>query len=186
VLPEFVAACGFANAKARAYEADDFLAAAVAREEKRGGTVLVASGDRDTYQLASPLTTILYPVRAGETARIDPAEVRARYGVDPAQVPDFIAIRGDPSDKLPGVPGVGAQGAASLLRKYGTLEKILADGRYPALAEQLRMFRDIATMNPKAPLPPLRDQTPTWDKAAALARKWELNQLATRLESLVS
>ena len=84
VLPEFVAACGFANAKAAGYEADDFLAAAVAAEEKRGGTALVASGDRDTFQLASERTTILYPLRAGEMARIGPAEVRERYGVDPA------------------------------------------------------------------------------------------------------
>src|SRR5215218_10781690 len=70
VLPQFVAACGFANAKAPGYEADDFLAAAVAAEERRGGIVLVASGDRDTFQLASASTTILYPVRAGEVARI--------------------------------------------------------------------------------------------------------------------
>ena len=77
LLPEFVAACGFANAKAAGYEADDFLAAAVAAEERRGGTALVASGDRDTFQLASGKTTILYPVRAGELARIGPAEVRA-------------------------------------------------------------------------------------------------------------
>jgi exodeoxyribonuclease III len=186
VLPEFVAACGFVNARAGGYEADDFLAAAVMREERRGGTVLVASGDRDTFQLASAATTILYPVRAGEIARIDPAAVRTRYGVEPAQVPDFIALRGDPSDRLPGVPGVGAQGAANLLRKYRTLEKLLAAGRYPQLAEQLRLYRAIATMNAKAPLPPLRDQVPTWDKAAALARKWELNQLATRLASLAS
>jgi exodeoxyribonuclease-3 len=121
VLPEFVAACGFANAKASGYEADDFLAAAVAAEERRGGAVLVASGDRDTFQLASARTTILYPVRAGEVARIGPAEVRSRYGVDPHQVPDFIALRGDPSDKLPGVAGLGAAGAAQVLRTYGTL-----------------------------------------------------------------
>jgi exodeoxyribonuclease III len=80
VLPEFVAACGFQNAKAPGFEADDFLAAAAAAEEKRGGIVLIASGDRDTFQLASDRTTILYPVRAGEMARIDPDEVRARYG----------------------------------------------------------------------------------------------------------
>ena len=183
-LPEFVAACGFANAKAAGYEADDFLAAAVAAARKRKGTVLVASGDRDTFQLASATTTILYPVRAGEMARIGPAQVRERYGVDPAQVPDFIALRGDPSDKLPGAPGVGATGAANLLRKYGTLEDLLAAGRFPAHAQKLRLFRSIATMNAKAPLPPLRDQRPSWDKAAALARKWELNQLAGRLEAL--
>ena len=82
VLPEFVAACGFENSKAPGYEADDFLAAAAASEEQRGGTALIASGDRDTFQLASERTTILYPVRAGEMARIGPAEVRERYGVD--------------------------------------------------------------------------------------------------------
>jgi len=183
-LPEFVAACGFQNAKAAGFEADDFLAAAAAKEEKRGGTVLVASGDRDTFQLASDRTTILYPVRAGEMARIGPSEVRARYGVNPAQVPDFIALRGDPSDKVPGAPGVGATGAATLLQRYGSLEAALKAGRFPAMAESLRLFRSIATMDKKAPLPSLRNQTPTWDKAAALAKEWQLNQLARRLEEL--
>jgi exodeoxyribonuclease III len=184
ILPEFVAACGFANAKAPGYEADDFLASAVAAEERRKGTVLVASGDRDTFQLASNATTILYPIRAGELARIDPAQVRARYGVNPEQVPDFIALRGDPSDKLPGAPGVGAAGAASLLRKYGTLEKALAAGRFSAHAERLRLFRTIAMMDAKAPLPPLRNQKPTWTGAAALVREWQLKQLAGRLKSM--
>ncbi len=184
VLPEFVAACGFANAKAAGYEADDFVAAAATREEKRGGTVLVASGDRDTFQLASARVTILYPQRGGEIARIGPAEVRARYGVDPRQVPDFIALRGDPSDKLPGAPGVGASGAASLIQRYGSLEAMLKAGRYPALAKELRLYRAIATMDRKAPLPPLRDQRPAWGRAAALARQWELNDLAKRLGQL--
>ena len=149
LIPEFVAACGFQNAKAPGYEADDFLASAAHVEEKRGGTVLIASGDRDTFQLASDCTTILYPVRAGEMARVDPAEVRARYGVEPAQVPDFIALRGDPSDKLPGASGVGATGAATLLQRYGTLEAALAAGRFPTQAKDLRLFRSIATMNPE-------------------------------------
>src|SRR5690606_35587411 len=114
LLPEFVTACGFAVGKAAGYEADDFLAAAVEAEEARGGTALVASGDRDAFQLASGKTTILHPVKAGEIARIGPAEVRQRYGVEPAQVPDFIALRGDPSDKIPGARGVGPTTAASL------------------------------------------------------------------------
>ena len=185
-IPEFVAACGFQNAKAPSFEADDFLASAAKAEEKRGGTVLIASGDRDTFQLASDRTTILYPVRAGELARIGPAEVRARYGVDPAQVPDFIALRGDPSDKLPGAPGVGATGAATLLQRHGSLEAVLKAGRFPAMAEQLRLFRSLATMSLKAPLPSLHNQKPTWNKAAALAAKWELKQLARRLEELGS
>ena len=114
VLPELVAALGFTNAKAPGYEADDFLAAAVSAEERAGGSALVASGDRDSFQLASSRTTILYPSRGGETARIGPEEVRQRYGVDPNQVPDFIALRGDPSDKLPGAAGVGPKRAAQI------------------------------------------------------------------------
>ncbi len=181
VLPEFVAACGFVNAKAPGYEADDFLAAAVAAEEQRGGTALVASGDRDAFQLASESTTILHPLRAGEMARIGPEEVRERYGVDPKQVPDFIALRGDPSDKLPGARGVGPKGAADLLRRYGTLEGILAAGQLAGEAEMLRLYRSIATMNAAAPLPSLGSQTPTWAAASALARTWGLKQLADRL-----
>jgi DNA polymerase-1 len=184
VLPQFVAACGFAYAKAPGYEADDFLAAAVAQEERRGGTVVVASGDRDAFQLASDGVTILHPVRAGEMARIGPAEVRERYGVDPAQVPDFIALRGDPSDKIPGAAGVGPKSAANLLRRYGSLEAALADGKFAAQAEQLRLYRSIATMDASAPLPSLPDQTPAWGAAAALAREWELNRLADRLSEL--
>jgi DNA polymerase-1 len=183
-LPEFVAACGFANAKAPGYEADDFLAAAVAAEERRGGTALVASGDRDTFQLASERTLVLYPVKAGEIARIGPPEVRERYGVDPAQVPDFIALRGDPSDRLPGAGGVGPKRAAALLRSYGTLDGILSAGLFASQAASLRLYRSIATMNPAAPLPSLRSQSPTWARAATLARGWALNRLAERLTEL--
>ena len=182
ILPDFVAACGFANAKAPGFEADDFLAAAVAREEKRrDGRAIVASGDRDAFQLASEKTTILHPVRAGEMARIDPAEVHERYGVRPKQVPDFIALRGDPSDKLPGARGVGPKKAADVLREYGSLEAALAAGRFAAEAEDLRLYRRIATVDASAPLPPLADQNATWAEASSLAEDWGLNGLAERL-----
>jgi DNA polymerase-1 len=184
VLPDFIAACGFASGKGGGFEADDFLAAAVAYEEERGGTALVASGDRDAFQLASESTTILHPVKAGEIARIGPAEVRERYEVDPKQVPDFIALRGDPSDKLPGARGVGAKTAASLLKRYPDLEAMLADGKFETQADDLRLYRRIATMVPTAPIPPLPDMTPTWDTAAALTKKWELNALSERLTQL--
>jgi DNA polymerase-1 len=144
----------------------------------------VASGDRDSYQLASRRTTIVQPIRAGELARIGPAEVRARYGVDPAQVPDFIALRGDSADRIPGAAGVGPVGAASLLERFGTLEKMLAAGRYAAQAKKLLLYKSIATMDKTAPLPPLRNQKPSWDKAAALAHSWRLNKLAERLAGL--
>jgi DNA polymerase-1 len=181
VLPEFVAACGFANAKGAGYEADDFLAAAVAKEERAGGTVLVATGDRDAWQLASQHTTILRPLRAGEMARIGPREVRAEYGVDPAQVPDFIALRGDPSDRIPGAPGVGPKKAAELLTQYGSLEEALAAGRFPTIAEELRLYRRIATLDASAPLPPLDDQSPAWAEASSLFETWGVKQLAGRL-----
>jgi DNA polymerase-1 len=155
VLPDFVAACGFVSAKAAGYEADDFLAAAAAREEKLGGTALVASGDRDAYQLASERTTILQPIRAG-----------------------------DASDRIPGAAGIGAIGAASLLRQYGSLEKALAAGRLAAQAQKLRLYRTIATLDKTAPLPPLRKQKATWARASLLARDWQLNKLAERLQAL--
>lgn len=184
VLPQFVTACGFANAKAAGYEADDFLAAAVREEESRGGTAIVASGDRDAFQLASPSTTILHPVVGGQMVRIGPSEVRERYGVGPEQVPDFIALRGDPSDKIPGAKGVGPKGAASLLNRYPTLEDALADGRFASQSEKLRLYHRLATMDASAPIPALDDQTPDWESAFKLARRWGLKALAERLHRL--
>lgn len=184
LLPEFVEACGFAIGKGAGYEADDFLAAAVAAEERRGGTAVVATGDRDAFQLASERTTIIFPIKAGQLDRIGPAEVRERYGVEPKQVPDFIALRGDASDKIPGAKGVGPAGAASLLSRYPTLEDALAAGKFEAQAEELRLYRRIATMDPTAPIPEVPDQVPDWAGGSALAKKWGLDRLSERLAEL--
>ncbi|MEX1357267.1 MAG: 5'-3' exonuclease [Gaiellaceae bacterium] len=182
MLPQLVVALGFAAAKTPGYEADDFLGAAVRDEEARGGTVLVATSDRDMFQLASERTTILAPVRGvSELLRIGPAGVRERYGVEPEQVPDFIALRGDPSDRLPGARGIGPKRAAEILREHGTLEAALAAGRFAAEAEDLRLYRRIATVDASAPLPSLPDQTPTWTEASSLVREWGLGALADRL-----
>jgi DNA polymerase-1 len=182
LLPQLVEAFGFAYAKAPGYEADDFLAAAVTAEEKRRGTAVVATSDRDSFQLASERTTILQPVRGvSELTRIGPAEVRERYGVEPAQVVDFIALRGDPSDRLPGAPGVGPKKAADLLRQYGSLEEAIAAGRFTALAEELRLYRRIASLDASAPLPPLPDQTPSWAGASSLLSAWGMNAVAERV-----
>jgi DNA polymerase-1 len=185
ILPELVDRLGFRSAKAPGYEADDFLAAAVAEEEKRGGRAVVVTSDRDAFQLASEQTTILLPVRGiSQLSRVGPAEVRERYGVEPRQVPDFIALRGDPSDRLPGAPGVGPKKAAELLARYGSLEDALAAGRFSAAAEELRLYRRIATLDASAPLPPVDDQTATWAEASAFVRELGLNQLAERLAAL--
>jgi DNA polymerase-1 len=185
LLPELVQAAGFASARAAGYEADDFLAAAAAGEEARGGTCIVATSDRDAFQLASERTTILQPVKGlAEIALIAPEDVRERYGVEPHQVPDFIALRGDPSDRIPGARGVGEKTAASLLAQYGSLDAMLAAGRFAAQAEELLLFRRIATLDASAPLPSLADQTANWAEASTLTRSWGLNALSERLASL--
>ncbi|MFL5917547.1 MAG: 5'-3' exonuclease H3TH domain-containing protein [Gaiellaceae bacterium] len=185
LLPELVRAFGFAAAKAPGFEADDFLAAAVQEEERRGGTTLVVTSDRDSFQLASEQTTILQPTRGvSELARIGPAEVHERYAVEPHQVPDFIALRGDPSDRMPGAKGVGPKTAANLLDQYGTLEAMLEEGRFGAQAEELRMYRRMATLDASAPLPPLENQTPKWAEASSFVRELGLNALADRVAAL--
>jgi DNA polymerase I len=182
LLPQLVEAFGFATAKAAGYEADDFVAAAVRSEEKRGGSAVVVTSDRDLFQLAGDRTVIVTPVRGvSELARIGPAEVRERYGVEPTQVPDFIALRGDPSDRLPGARGVGPKTAATVLAQHGTLEAALDAGRFPQQREELLLYRRIATLDASAPLPPLKDQSPTWAEASSLLRSWGVNQLADRV-----
>lgn len=181
-LPRLVEALGFATAKAAGYEADDFVAAAVKDEEERGGTCVVITSDRDLFQLASERTVIVTPVRGvSELARIGPEEVRVRYGVEPEQVPDFIALRGDPSDRIPGAPGVGPKTAASILAQYGTLEAALEAGRFPNLRKELELYRRIATLDASAPLPPLTDQSPAWAEASSLLDSWGLGNLAGRV-----
>jgi DNA polymerase I len=182
LLPELVDALGFSSAKAAGYEADDFLAAAVAAARKRRWQTLVVTSDRDAYQLVGPRCTVLSPTRGvSELARIGPDEVRERYGVDPEQVPDFIALRGDPSDRLPGAPGVGPKKAADVIHEFGSLEAALAAGRFAGCAEELRLYRRIATLDASAPLPPLEDQSPSWAEASALFSRWGMNQMADRL-----
>jgi DNA polymerase-1 len=179
LLPPFVESFGFAVAKAAGYEADDFLAAAAVHSE---GPVLVATSDRDAFQLVSERVTVLQPVKGvSELARIGPAEVRERYGVSPEQVPDFIALRGDASDRIPGATGVGPKTAATILAEFGSLEAALDAGRFAAVSDDLRLYRRIATMDAAAPIPALADQEPSWERAAEAARELGLNALAGRL-----
>ncbi len=182
MLPALVESFGFTVAKAGGYEADDFPAAAA---RAWAGPVLVATSDRDAFQLVTDTVTILQPVKGvSELTRIGPAEVRERYGVEPAQVPDFIALRGDPSDKIPGAPGVGPKKAADVLRHHGSLAQALAAGRFPQLAARLLLYRENATMDVDAPLPPPGPTPPDWPRAAAHATELGLGNLAGRLASL--
>jgi len=187
LAPDLLGAAGIVCGKSAGFEADDFLAAAVASERAAGGTALVATSDRDAFQLVGDDVTILQPIRGvSELARIGPAEVRERYGVEPEQVPDFIALRGDPSDKIPGARGVGAKTAASLLQQHATLDALLEAGRFSAEADALRLYRHIATLDPSAPIPTLPDREPDWSAAAAAAEELGLSRLAGRLEEAAS
>jgi DNA polymerase-1 len=182
LLPKLCDAAGLFVGKAAGYEADDFLAAAA---QAWPGDVLVATSDRDAFQLVSERVTILQPVRGvSELARIGVAEVRERYGVDPEQVPDLIALRGDPSDKLPGARGVGPKKAAEILAQHRTLEDVLAAGRFAAEAEDLRLYRRIAVMDASAPLPPLSPQRPDWAGASRFLAELGLGAAAKRVDSL--
>jgi len=181
LMPAFVEEFGFVSAKHGGYEADDFLAASVARWP---GPVVLASNDRDTFQLVSERVSVLQPVRGGGFARVGLDEVRSRYGVEPEQVPDFIALRGDPSDRIPGAPGVGPKSAASVLHEYGTLEAALAAGRFSPIADDLRLYRRVAAMDADAPLPALHDTPPDWARAATAAAELGLGALSRRLGEL--
>lgn len=173
-------------------EADDLVHSFAHVEAEAGGEALILTGDRDLYQSVDERVHVLMFERGAKgPTRIDADEVERRYGVRPAQVPDFIALRGDPSDGLPGAKGIGEKSARDLLVRYGTLERVIAEAPkavgagaavrgIAASAALLRTFRDVATVRrieverpPDTPLDPTR--------AAAAARKLSLERLAERL-----
>jgi 5'-3' exonuclease len=189
----FFAAFGWTIAVGDDLEADDLLGTYARLEAEAGGRALLLTGDRDMYQCAEERVTVLYVRTGGKGAEeVGPAEVRERYGIDPELVPDFIALRGDPSDGLPGAKGVGPKTAAELLRQHGSLEAILDSAireRRPALRgalidgrEDLLAFKDIATLRDAGvERPP--DAPTDWAAAAAAARELGMKRLAERLEA---
>ena len=130
-------------------EADDLLGSYAAAEVEAGGQALIFTGDRDLFQCAGKGVRVLLAARGGPQL-VDAKEVKRRYGVPPELVPDFIALRGDPSDGLPGAKGVGEKTAADILKRHGSLEAALdaaAEGTSLAGArEELLAFKDIATL----------------------------------------
>lgn len=193
---EFFEAFGWMVTTAEDLEADDLLGTYARLEAEAGGRALLLTGDRDMYQCASEDVTVLYVRTGGKGAEeVGPAEVRERYGIDPELVPDFIALRGDPSDGLPGAKGVGPKTAAELLRAHGSLEAILDNAireRRPALRgaliegrEDLLKFKDIATLRDAGvERPP--DCATDWAGAAEAARRRGMKKLAARLEANAS
>jgi DNA polymerase I len=186
-LPELCEALGFPWAKEAGFEADDFLAAAVQAEEERGGETLVLTSDRDLFQLASDRTTLVMPVKGvSEMNRVAPPEVKARYGVEPAQVPDLIALRGDNSDRIPGAKGIGEKRAATILQTHESLDGAIEAGLFVEQAEALRTYLRIARLQYHAPVPEIPDGEPDFARAGELAESWGLNRLVERLGSLAS
>jgi 5'-3' exonuclease len=194
--PTFFRAFGWNSVIAEDLEADDVMGSLALAEEKAGGEALLMTGDRDLFQCVTDRVKVLY-VRTGVRGAelIDAAEVKRRYGVPPELVPDFIALRGDPSDGLPGAKGVGEKTAADLLRRRGSLEAVLEGAvreRPPRLsgtlldgADELRTFKDIATLRPFRVKRP-RDRQTDFAGAAAAARERGMNRLAERLERIAA
>jgi 5'-3' exonuclease len=187
----FFEAFGWTVATSADLEADDLLGTLARREAEAGGRALIMTGDRDMYQCAAPGISVLY-VRTGSkgSEEVDPDGVRERYGVDPEQVPDFIALRGDPADGLPGAKGVGPKKAAELLKEHGNLETILDAAireRRPALRaallegrDDLLAFKDIATLRDAGVDPPADGPT-DYEGAAKAALELGMRKLAERL-----
>ena len=192
--PALLAALGWSVSADDALEADDLMWSYSRVEGAAGGQTLICSGDRDLYQAVDEHTQVLELRRDGPPGMIDAADVRRRSGVDPAQIPDLIALRGDPSDGLPGAKGIGAKTAAALLGEHGSLEGVLAaaDELRPRIAatlheqaDELRAFHRIATLRD---IDVARPPSAATDHAggANAARALGMNQLANRLDALAA
>ncbi len=209
--PALLASLGWTYATSDDLEADDVMFSFARAEEQRGGKALLLTGDRDLYGAVSERVAVAELLKGGKHGEIGPAGVRERYGVEPEQVADFIALRGDPSDGLPGAPGIGAKTAAELLRAHGTLEALLsaagadastedadaATVRASAVmrpriaaalrenAELLRTFKRIATLQLIDVEPP-KDRTTDFASGANMAAELGMKRLAERLEKLAT
>jgi DNA polymerase-1 len=173
------------------YEADDLLGSLARLEEEAGGRALILTGDRDMFQCVTESVTVLLlgGRGGGGPKRMDRMEVEERYGIAPELVPDFIALRGDPSDGIPGAKGIGPKRAADILRRFGSLEaaleKAAEDGEsvnsLARLADELRSYREIATLREVAvERPP--DADTDRETGAKAARAIGMKRLAERLE----
>jgi 5'-3' exonuclease len=190
--PDLFAAFGWSSVGSEEFEADDLLGSFATVEAEAGGFTLIATGDRDMYQCASDHAHVLQ-LKPGSSGfdEVDAAEVERRYGVPPSLVPDFIALRGDPSDSLPGAPGIGPKTAAELLGRHGSLEGVLAGApsERPRVAaslsdnaDALRAYREIATLRP-VPVSRPADAPTDLAGGAVAARELGLRRLAERLEA---
>jgi 5'-3' exonuclease len=202
--PGLLESFGWTIADAQDLEADDAMGSFAHAEAQAGGRALLLTGDRDLYQAVNERVTVLTLGKGGEEpSEIGPIQVHERYGIEPALVPDFIALRGDPSDGLPGAPGIGAKTAAELLLAHGSLEGVLtaagvgggsaAVGELrPRVASALRenaellcTFKEIATLQELEVERPA-DRASDFAGGAHAARELGMERLAKRLEGLAT
>jgi 5'-3' exonuclease len=193
--PALFGSFGWSSQSSDELEADDLLGSLASAEADAGGRALIMTGDRDMYQCAGERVSVVFlKQKSAGFEEVDPDEVVARYGIPPRLVPDFIALRGDPSDGLPGAPGIGPKTAAELLVKHGSLDDAIAaaDQQKPRVAaslrdhaDDLRAFRAIATLrHVELERPP--DRETDLEGGAAAARALGLNRLAERLANAQS
>jgi DNA polymerase-1 len=203
--PALLGRLGWIVCTTETLEADDVMFSLARVEEASEGRAQLVTGDRDLYAAVSDRVVVLELRKGGDPGEIGPAGVRERYGVDPELVPDFIALRGDPSDGLPGAPGIGAKTAAELLRRYGSLEGALEAARTVAEVvrrgdgamrprtaaslreneELLRTFKRIATMQQIDVQRPV-DRDTDFAGGALAARELGMRRLAERLEKMAA
>ncbi|WP_205696350.1 5'-3' exonuclease [Conexibacter sp. SYSU D00693] len=189
---EFFEAFGFLVHRHDELEADDLLGAYARVETEAGGTAMLFTGDRDMFQCVSASVRVLWPGGKEGPQPIDVAGVRARYGIEPSQVPDFIALRGDPSDGIPGAKGIGEKTARDLLSEHGSLDALLelpislkprVRGTLETQRDELLAFRRMATLQPVDVERPA-DAPLDAQRAAAMAEEHGMARLASRLTGL--
>lgn len=192
--PELLASLDWTVSSTDELEADDVMFSLAKTEVRAGGSALLLSGDRDMFQVVGERVKILEQHRDRDPVEVGPPEVIERYGVTPELVPDFIALRGDPSDGLPGAPGIGAKTAAELLQRHGSLEDTLrAAGSTEGLmrpriatslrenADQLLAFKEIAKLVAiDVKRPP--DRPTNFAGGAQKAQELGMKRLSGRLE----
>ena len=191
--PKLFGAFGWSTVTHETLEADDLLQTLADAELRAGGTALLLTGDRDLFQCVRDGVSVLYLSTGVRGATVvDAADVERRYGVPPALVPDFIALRGDPSDGLPGAKGIGEKTAAELLSRHGSLEGAIEGAlreRSPRVrgalrdqADELRRFKDIATLRAAKGVRRPRSKKTDYAAGAKAARALGMNRLGERVE----
>jgi DNA polymerase-1 len=194
-IREWIHASGWPLLEQQGFEADDIIAAIAAMRENH--RVYIVSHDKDLAQLVNENVVQLIPGKKGAVDELNPAAVEAKFGIPPGAIQDYLALLGDSSDNIPGVSGVGAKTAATLLQQFGSIDEMLnrtEEIKRPAIREKIESSREILDRNRQLVAldeqPPegldsvekLRRTPPEWDKLLELAKKYEFKSLVNDIE----